>query len=92
MKHVLTFVVTLAVARLAWGGASPALDEHEAPRATDLLRAQRLAERTRHRLRLPRGARRGWAHGGSGWNAPPAAPDREPRVTINVGPSRSPAN
>jgi hypothetical protein len=90
MMHVVMMVVALGIARLAWAGGSPALTEHESPRATDLLRAQRLAERTQSRLRVPRPSRRGWAHGGDGWNAPPKPADQEPRVTINVGSSRRP--
>jgi hypothetical protein len=88
MVHVVMMVVALGIARLAWAGGAPALTEHESPRATDLLRAQRLAERTQNRLRVPRSSRRGWAHGGEGWSAPPKPADREPRVTINVGSSR----
>jgi hypothetical protein len=40
----------------------------ETPRATDLLRARRLAERKEELLRLPRPESRGWLSGGGGWD------------------------
>ena len=59
----------------------------ETPRATDLLRAERLAEQARGRLELPRKRPARWAHGGDGWDAAePAAPP--PHVTIHVGAPR----
>jgi hypothetical protein len=69
-------------------GERSRLDEGETPRATDLLRAQRLAERVGSRLKTPRAPVRGWVKGGSGWDAAPAAPAARESVIINVRPPR----
>ena len=65
----------------------PRLDGREAPRATDLLRAETLAEKAERRLRLPRAASRGWVKGGTGWGseARPAA-QAAPAINIRVTP------
>jgi hypothetical protein len=49
--------------------AAARLPERETPRATDLLQAEKMADRVEQRLKLP--AKRGpsWRHGGSGWDA-----------------------
>jgi hypothetical protein len=91
MMRVLVFVATVVGTCAAWASAAPGLTEREAPRATDLLRAKQMAERTQSRLRLPREPMRGWQRGGGGWNAPPKPATREPRVVVNVGPTRRPA-
>jgi len=64
----------------------------ETPRATDLLRAERLAEEVEARRRLPLpGHRSTWRHGGDGFgsgrDAPPARPSD---VIINVRPPTRP--
>src|SRR5690348_7402605 len=61
----------------------------EAPRATDLLRAQRLAKQAEDRLRTPSRPATGWKHGGAGWDAggAPATVDGS-GVTIRVAPPR----
>jgi hypothetical protein len=90
MMLIMVVTVLLVVTPLARAGESSGLTEHEAPRATDLLRAKRLAEKAQDRLRTPHSSRAGWAHGGEGWNAPGRPTAQEPRVTINVGSSRQP--
>jgi hypothetical protein len=68
------------------------LDEREAPRATDLLRAERLADQARKRLEMPSHHRGGWKHGGSAWGEDEPHDAREPRdVIINLdSPRRRP--
>jgi hypothetical protein len=66
----------------------------ETPRATDLLRAERLADDVRRRLELPPArAEVGWRAGGEGWRRrpAPAAPFvQDGDVIINVKPPRRP--
>jgi hypothetical protein len=72
-------------------GASAALlpPSTETPRATDLLRAERLADEVQRRLELPRvRAEVGWRHGGQGWKRrePAAKVATDGDVIINVKP------
>ncbi len=61
------------------------LSQHETPRATDLFRAQRMADEAERRLRPPRSPAHGWEHGGGGWGTPaPAAEPTAPNVIINL--------
>jgi hypothetical protein len=89
MKRISLFVVSV----LALGGPAlaerPTLDGREAPRATDLLRAEKLADQARRRLETPRSsAREGWLHGGSGWGENERAdPAARGNVVINVRPA-----
>ena len=48
--------------------ASRGRQEDVTPRATDLLRAKKLAERNEERLHMPAPAAPGWLRGGSGWD------------------------
>ena len=61
-----------------------------APRATDLLHAQRLATQARKRLELPLPGRAGWVAGGGGFGErhPPPAEDRPPEVHVHLGGGR----
>jgi hypothetical protein len=71
--------------------AAARLPERETPRATDLLQAEKLADRIEQRLRLPAKRGPGWRHGGGGWDVrgEPAA-EESPPVRIDVRPpSRS---
>jgi hypothetical protein len=43
----------------------------EAPRATDLFRAKRMADEAAGRLQVRPPKRGGWARGGGGWTPPP---------------------
>ena len=47
--------------------ASRRVQEDVTPRATDLLRARKLAEQTEQRLQIPAIPAPGWLHGGMGW-------------------------
>jgi hypothetical protein len=68
--HTLVFLTLLS----ASGAASGLPTGAETPRATDLFRAQRMADDAKSRLEMPRpSSRRGWARGGTGWTAPDAA-------------------
>jgi len=74
--------------------AGAALDQprSETPRATDLLRAERLAEEVRRRLELPPvRVEGGWRRGGLGWRRrdPEAKVATDGDVIINVKPSGS---
>jgi hypothetical protein len=62
----------------------------ETPRATDLLRAERLARQLRERLELPRRRASGWQRGGGGWDDERRASPPPPRVTIHVPRGRAP--
>jgi len=84
---------------LGWRGVSPATTgapapRGETPRATDLLRAERLADDVRRRLELPpTRAAAGWRPGGAGWprrNAPAASLAQDGDVIINVQPPARP--
>ena len=83
---VVTFVVGCARFSLAAPRAG------EAPSATDLLRAEKLADQARKRLsQSPRLVAR-WAKGGSGWSGrADARTESERPVVINVRPPRKAA-
>src|SRR2546428_9791422 len=77
MKRTLIVMVLMSVVAGPASAQRPRLSGPEAPRATDLLRAETLAEQAERRLktRAPRGP--AWRHGGAGGEgaigAPPAA-------------------
>jgi hypothetical protein len=54
------------------------VQEDVTPRATDLLRAKKLAERTEERLQLPAPESPGWLRGGTGWDDDRGATKRPP--------------
>jgi hypothetical protein len=82
-------IVLMTILACAAGVALPPPHGGEAPRATDLLRAEKLADQARKRLETPARRGPGWRHGGSGWNdASGAAPEPRESVIINVNPSR----
>ena len=74
------------VALATTGAGRPTLDGRETPRATDLLRAEKLAEQARKRLELPGKRAVGWKRGGKGWDDGPGAATRKEagNVVINV--------
>jgi hypothetical protein len=82
-------MVLLSVVAAPARAQRPRLGGAEAPRATDLLRAETLAEQAEKRLRPPARKGPGWLHGGSGWgeDGGAAAPPSDP-VIINLHPSR----
>src|SRR2546428_3840581 len=79
MKRTLIVMVLMSVVAGPASAQRPRLSGPEAPRATDLLRAETLAEQAERRLktRAPRGP--AWRHGGAGWGddsgAAPAPPE-----------------
>ena len=86
MKTMVLAMTIFAMAGAATAGDRPLLRGGEAPRATDLLRAKKLAEQAEKRLRLPAQRSSGWKHGGSGWNDDARVrPEESERVTINLG-------
>jgi len=58
--------------------ASRSVREDVTPRATDLLRARKLAEQTDERLQLPAPESPGWLRGGTGWDDDRGAAKRAP--------------
>ncbi len=89
MKNALVAIVLVTVCAGAEGATHPQLPGAAAPRATDLLRAETLAEQAEKRLRMPARRGPGWLRGGSGWNdGSDAAPAPHDPVIINVHPSR----
>ena len=60
----------------------------ETPRATDLLRAKRMADEATGRLRARPPRRAEWAHGGGGWKTEAAAADPEPKVERKLPPRK----
>jgi hypothetical protein len=89
MRSIL-LVCILAIAGVAAAGSPAALGGHETARATDLLRAQKLADEAARRLRLPAArTHTAWAHGGDGWTRrDPPEEARDPGVTIRLAPER----
>ncbi len=82
-------VAILGVVSIGHADERPRLRRQETPRATDLLRAKRMADRVGSRLRPPPTHVEGWAKGGTGWGSAPASPAaREPDVVINLQPRR----
>lgn len=74
---------TILLARTAKPPPATALPSGpEAPRATDLLRAKRMADEARKRLDPSPGRDRGWVQGGSGW----ARGTGKPEETLPIRP------
>ena len=89
MKKILVVVAMNALSIAPALAQRPRLDGREAPRATDLLRAERLAEQARKRLEMPRPHGSGWKRGGTGWGEDDASATQEPRdVIIDVNSPR----
>ena len=90
MKTVVMTAMIVAMAGAAHAGERPALRGSEAPRATDLLRAEKLAEQAEKRRALPARRGPGWKRGGSGFDdrGEPRA-DAPKSVVVNVRPSKS---
>jgi len=93
--RVLAVVVILGAVWVSGALASRRGPAAETPRATDLLRAKRLAEEVEERRRLPPPATRsGWKRGGGGWAGPGparsggASGERDGDALIHVAPSK----
>ena len=87
MKPITLTAMVLVAARLAAASVGPHLGAGEAPRATDLLRAETLAEKAERRLRLPHASSRGWVKGGTGWGGERRSAEPAPVINIHVKPS-----
>jgi hypothetical protein len=89
-------MVMLVIASGLWVSRAAALTDaprSETPRATDLLRAERLADEVRRRLELPPArVEAGWRRGGQGWRHrdPAAKLATDGDVIINVKPPKAP--
>ena len=89
MKTMMLWAVMLGAFAASALAERPVLRDREAPRATDLLRAEKLAEQAERRLKLPSPKGGGWKKGGHGWETRgEAAAESSPPVTINLGSSR----
>jgi hypothetical protein len=66
--------------------AAARLPERETPRATDLLQAEKMADRFQKRLELPAKRGPGWQRGGSGWDTRGEAAESSPPIRIDVRP------
>ena len=65
--HAVVFGMILLARTAARAPADPLSSGPDAPRATDLLRAKRMADEAGKRLQVPPHKRRGWTPGGGGW-------------------------
>jgi hypothetical protein len=89
MKKILLVSALVTVSAALARAEQPRLGGREAPRATDLLRAEKLAEQAQRRLRAPARRGPGWRHGGSGWNdVGHGGSEPSESVIINVNPPR----
>ena len=89
MKKIVLVTLLLGAIGASAGAERPRLDGHESPRATDLLRAETLAEQAERRLKAPPRHGPAWRHGGSGWDDDGgAAPASRDSVIIHLHPSR----
>src|SRR4029077_3685494 len=94
---VMRMMMALAIAGGLWVSRTSALTaapHSEPPRATDLLRAELLAEDVRRRLELPPvHVEAGWRRGGQGWRRkePGAKAATDGALIINVKPPKSPS-
>ena len=89
MKTTLVAMILVSVFGGTASAAHPRLPGRAAPRATDLLRAETLADQAEKRLHAPAHHGPGWLRGGSGWNdEPTVAPASHDPVIIHLHPSR----
>ena len=71
-------VATILLAKTATGTPSDGLPTSgETPRASDLLRAKRMADEAAGRLQVRQPKRGGWVRGGGGWTRGTGKPERE---------------
>jgi hypothetical protein len=84
MWKTIVSVMVFGVAAAAGATERPALRDREAPRATDLLRAEHEAQRVGRRLRRPNTGVHGWVRGGSGWTSATEVTEERSDVIINL--------
>jgi hypothetical protein len=85
--RTLLVVMMVSVAALAMATPPARLGGREAPRATDLLRAETLAEQAKKRLQMPARDGGGWKRGGGGWERAARRTPERGSVTIRVAPA-----
>jgi len=84
-------LLMFAMTAISLADERPTLRGREAPRATDLLRAEKLAGQTQKRLKETPRRGPGWKHGGSGWNDRSVErPDVSDPVIVELRPMRRP--
>jgi hypothetical protein len=83
--RTLTIVTILAIASAALAGQHSSAGQAEAPRATDLLRAEKMAREARERLQLRQRPTAKWLRGGRGWSAKQAEEPRAPTIKVHPG-------
>ena len=85
MARILSMAILVGLATLA----QARVRQPETPRATDLLTAEKMAERAQRRLKMPASRGPGWQRGGGGWENGAEAPAEAPgAVRIEIRPSR----
>jgi len=91
MKMLLVTLLVLATTGLARAADLLRSRTGETARATDLLRAERMADEAQRRLALPRRKTARWLRGGTDWSSRAARePADAPPVIVNVRPPRQP--
>ena len=93
MKMVFVMLLILATTGLALAADLLRSRTGETARATDLLRAERMAEEAQRRLALPRRKTARWLRGGTDWTGHAAREpaDGSPPIILNVRPPRPPS-
>ncbi len=82
-------LIVLGLAGIAAAAGRPRLPGSEAPRATDLLRAETLSRQAEQRLKLPARRGGGWQAGGARWGTRERTPvERAPSIIIRTTPPR----
>jgi hypothetical protein len=77
-------VIVLALVLVLASGATARLPERETPRASDLLRARKLADQVQRRLQMPKPRRGGWEKGGTGWGDSRTRGREEPAPSVRI--------
>src|SRR5689334_11753986 len=93
MKTMLLMAIVLATTGFALAADLLRSRTGETARATDLLRAERMADEAQRRLALPRRKTAHWLRGGTDWNgrAEGGPAEESPPVIVNVRPPRQPS-
>jgi len=91
MKTMLVMAIVLATTGFALAADLLRSRTGETARATDLLRAERMADEAQRRLALPRRKTAHWLRGGTDWNGRAEPADESPPVIVNVRPPRQSA-
>jgi hypothetical protein len=79
--HALLIATILLARTTSSPSSSPLMSGAEAPSATDLLRAKRMADDAARRLQVRPPKRGSWQPGGGGWTPSSSAPAGDPLST-----------